>query len=304
MEPKNTNRVVTHLVTHRALIPIYCLMGLIVMLGLSAFAWFQMRDQAFAKTLATQQLFVDQLQKTVSVDQTRIQQLQATTQSGYLLERIKYLVWIAKADLDYLHDLDGALAALGDAEQLLKQAPPGWEKIRIALAQDKLQLQSIPKLDRSNILIQLEALKNQANTLPTILTIHSEQPAHNEVENTTRWTNLKNSIDTLWRLIIIRHTDKPVQPLLPQQQSLYLQQNLALLLQQAQWAVLYGDQTLYLHNLQEVQRNLKEHFALTSGIEHAIAVLKELETINIQPRIPQLATIRLLSDSKIPDGAQ
>lgn len=299
MEPKNTNRVG---ITHRALIPIYCLMGLIILFGLSIFVWFQIKDQVFGKTLERQQLLINQLQQTVSVDQARIQQLQATTQSGYILERIKYLAWVAQANLDYLHDRDSALAAISDAEQLLKHAPPRWEKIQIALAQDKLQLQSIPKPDRSNILAQLQALQNQASMLSTIVTMPEEEPAHNTTENITRWTPLKNSIDTLWRLIIIRHTDKPVQPLLPQQQSLYLQQNLKLLLQQAQWAVLYGDQTLYLHNLQQIQRNLNEHFALTSGTEHYIAVLKELETFNIQPRLPQLATIKLLSDPKIFDG--
>ncbi len=124
-----------------------------------------------------------------------------------------------------------------------------------------------------------------------------EAATNNLQEN--KWARaLKNSLDSFRLLIIIRRLNRPIEPLLPETEQQYLQHNLLLLLQQAQWALIHREPTIYQSSLQEIQENIKEHFATNSiDTQTVLQSINQLKQINLQ--IPSLDLNPLLETISI-----
>jgi uroporphyrin-3 C-methyltransferase len=86
---------------------------------------------------------------------------------------------------------------------------------------------------------------------------------------------MQDSLKSFRQLIVIRRLDKPIEPLLPEAELQYLQHNLQLLLQQAQWALLHNASAIYQSSLQQFQENLPKNFISDSATSQTI-----IQTIN------------------------
>jgi uncharacterized protein HemX len=96
-----------------------------------------------------------------------------------------------------------------------------------------------------------------------------------------KWLHaMQDSLKSFRQLIVIRHLDKPIEPLLPEAELQYLQHNLQLLLQQAQWALLHNEFAIYQSSLQQFQQNLPANFASDSATSQTmIQTIKQLQKI-------------------------
>jgi len=244
------------------------------------------------KQLQQSQSDLQQANKTIATLQTQFQQ---TLGGGYIwqLNEANYLARLAQYNLIYLRDTGNAVVLLQSADQILARLNDArLEKVRSAIAHDIATLQAIPRVDLQGILDQISALQTQATQLPLFVqTLPTPKTPANSSTPTT-WRNAwKKSMETLQGLIVIRRTEQPIEPILPAAQLAYLQQNLQLILQQAQWAALRSQQGLYVNSLEQAKQWTQHYFANNvSTTQAVIQAITNLQKMNIQPTLPDLTT--------------
>lgn len=234
------------------------------------------------------------IQKNISPDKNLIQ-----------VNEAKYLIQLANYNLLYLSDQNSALSALNLAEKKLanlSQVSVSTESLHNLLTQNIATLNALPLLDLNKTLGELNALKTQLAALPLL----ASAPTAKEIVNSQAQSNpeknwikaMQASLNSFKELIVIRRLDKPIEPLLPQIQQQYLKQDLQLLFEQAQWALLHHHQEIYNASLQQAKKNIQQYYAEQSPDAQTIMQhIDQLNTINIQPVLPDLSpTLQAVDD--------
>ncbi len=246
---------------------------------------------------------LSQIQAKYQVLQKNITQIQNLVQAKsppHAATKVNYahqLIQKAHDSLIYLHDLNNALAELTLADkqlvELSRLAP--IDTIHNLLMQNIASLKALQQVDISHALTQLNTLQNQVIQLPLVSSLSSTKKTTSAVTSPTiskkKWTSaFQSSLRSFQQLIVIRHLDKPIEPLLPEIQQQYLYHNLKLLLQQAQWALLYRQQKIYQSSLQQAKEAIQKYFSSSvSTTQTSIQTINELEKINLQPNLPDLS---------------
>jgi len=220
--------------------------------------------------------------------------------SDWLQAEAEYLLRLANHRLQLEGDLTGAKTLLSSADERLAKADnPALFAVRQAIANELAALNSIYTLDQSGIYFKLSALEGQIDQLPL--------PMSPEKRSAFRQTQLEDNQEqsvwqTLWdeakTLVVVRHRDEKITPLLPPEESLYLRHNLRLTLQQAQIALLKEEQTLYRTLLEQAIGWVKTHFDQDSArTKSVLTTLSELTAQNIRQQRPDIsASLNLLRD--------
>lgn len=215
----------------------------------------------------------------------------------WIVAEVNYLARLANYNLSYMHDTNTAAVLLQTAdERIASLNDPDLNSVRQQLANDITALQAVDKVDRVGILARLSALQVQVKRLPLIsppsFAIAKKTPEKTPTTESHWHKILDRSLATLHSLVIIRHHQEPIEPILSGEQLLYLQQNLQLELQQAQWAVLHGEKTLYENSLQNVIFSVQHYFASANASTTAfITNVAQLQKMNIQPDLPDLTAL-------------
>lgn len=249
---------------------------------------------------AQQQL--TQLQQNTTVWRNEIQQKIASQltnidHSTWVLAEVNYLVQLASYQLTFSNDAAIATALLQTADQrLVALNNVSMQRIRTVLANLLTTLRVVPKVDMAGLLARIHALQLQATQLPLLVPASNVVAKNNfsmRADTTLNWREkLKKNWENLQKLVVIRHYDQPVVPLLPQEQQAYLQQNLQLLLQQAQWAVLQHQEAVYQSSLQQAQKWVVMYFANNAETTQAmLKAIKELQQISVQPKTPDVSNL-------------
>lgn len=231
----------------------------------------------------------------------QLQQMAAGNQNYWLLAEINYLVQLAEYTLHFTQDIPSAIKLLQAADERATQV--NSLDLRQLLAKNILTLQNIPPLDLAGITSRLNSLQQQIMQLPLRL---PHTPAQVPGSNTSNSNNLSpwqqalhSSWHTLQTLIVVRRTDQTIEPLLPEIQLAYLQQNLQLLLLQAQIAALRGQATSYQNSLQQAKNQITRYFAINALVtQSTLQTLLALQKINVQPTLPDLSGLIQILDQK------
>lgn len=240
---------------------------------------------------------MDALQKQVQDHSTilgTLQQMSKGDVATWRFAEAKYLVQLAYYHLTFTRDIQAALSLLQTAEQRIAALnDPSLLQIRQLIANNIVALQAVPRVDIAGLLTRITALQTQVAQLPTI-GLPSLKSAEEETEEPASPLRkaVHDSWSTLQKIVVIRHDDTSIHPLLSPEQQTYLQQNLQLILQQAQWAALREQEDVYQSSLKQAQKWIEHYFAdslpPTRAFLHAIA---ELQKINVQPALPDLAPL-------------
>lgn len=95
---------------------------------------------------------------------------------------------------------------------------------------------------------------------------------------------------TLAKVFVVRQHDKPVEAMLPPQQELYLRQNLRLMLEQAQLALLARKPDTYQQSLDKAQQWIARYFiGEDAATQAALETLESARTIDIDPPLPDIS---------------
>lgn len=201
----------------------------------------------------------------------------------------EYLVRLASLRLAE-RDLKTAARLLNDADERVRDLAEAGA-LRTALAQELGVLRTAPAVDVPGLVLRIEGLLPRLSALagsrPVAPAPSAEERAQAELESewskrlSALWTALKRD----W--IEVRHYQGVSPELELPEVRHYLDQNLALALQQAEWAVTRGDSALYQAALARAETWVQSYFdpaaAETQGF---LAALAELKAVDVAPALP------------------
>jgi len=249
--------------------------------------------------LQTQQQSYQQLQQQLQHNSDRLAQLPGAERQDWLLAEAEYLLRLANQRLQLERDWNGALSLLQAADAVLVETRnPGLTRIRETLAQDMLALRQAPALDATGAVLRLQALQQQLPQLPwlpdrllpdsgaDLLAGEAQQPLPDSWYGQL-WHKISTALTGLVR--IRERADAVATPLTPDQQY-YLQQNMNLMLEQAQAALLREQADLYGHSLQRVQNWLQQYLLIEDDRTRAVQQsLQELQAWPVAPERPDIS---------------
>lgn len=218
-----------------------------------------------------------------------IQQLPGARAEDWKLAEVEYLLRLANQRVTLQNEADGAQALLNAADTILAELnDPALVQVRAFIAQERLALGQANSIDRQGVYLSIQALKQRIETVikpPQNFYTEKEtvQPTQEDSSDSvavTFWTQLK-------QLVQIRHRDDAFEAPLNQSQYQLLQHSLLLMLEQAQWALLKQEQTLYRQSLQNAMGWIDGKLRHTA----AVGLLDQLKTLSEQNIIQELPDI-------------
>ncbi len=244
---------------------------------------------------------IDVLQQRLTQSIQQVMSRQQSDRKDWLLAEVEYLLRLANQRVLMEQTTDGALKLLKSADLILKETDDvSIYEVRKALAADIAALESVPRIDTEGAFLKLGALNTQIDQLSLVpVTNKHELPALLEQITpqsvSDSWTQgLKTSwsgaVSKLEQLVVVQHRDEPVEPLLAPEQHFFLQQNLHLMLEQAQLALLQRKQNAYDSALGKAENWIDTYFdpqdATTNALLRGIADLRQLQ---VAPEVPDIS---------------
>lgn len=256
----------------------------------------QLRDGSTA-----QQRNVDELQSRLSKAMQQVSKMGLDTRKDWLLAEVEYLLRLANQRVLMERSSSGALSLLKSADLILKETDDvSIYPIRQALANDIVALEAVPSLDIDGVYLKLAALSSQVDNLRLLpITDKHQIPAMlkeitpdsvSESWNDGLAKSWANAMDRLGNLIVVRRADEPVKPLLSPEQHYFLTQNLHLMLEQTQLALLQGKQEAFNAGLEKSGNWIKTYFEKTDSTSSALVnSLNELKGTQVAPEMPDIS---------------
>jgi len=237
------------------------------------------------------------LQQQVAHNTDRLGKLPGAERQDWLLAEAEYLLRLANQRLQLERDWDGAVSMLTAADNvLLETRNPRMNPVRADIARELLALRAVPAIDSVGAIHRLQALQEQVTALPWMPNkLIADQPVTSDApelleQQVWYWQLWHDVQDSISRMVRIRTRNEPMAaPLTPDQQY-YLQQNMHLMLEQAQVALLREQAELYQHSLKRVSAWLDEYLVIEDERTRAArAALTELQAWDVSPQVPDIS---------------
>ncbi|MCH2041815.1 MAG: uroporphyrinogen-III C-methyltransferase [Saccharospirillaceae bacterium] len=236
------------------------------------------------------------LQQQVAHNTERLGKLPGAERQDWLLAEAEYLLRLANQRLQLERDWDGAVSMLTAADNvLLETRNPRMNRVRSEIARELLALRAVPAIDNVGAITRLQAMQEQVTSLPwmpekLVLDPVTEQPVETLDKQEWYWQLWHGIRDSISSMVRITERDAPIAaPLTPDQQY-YLQQNMNLMLEQAQVALLREQAELYQSSLKRVSDWLDQYLMIEDERTRAArAALTELQNWDVNPAVPDIS---------------
>ncbi len=230
----------------------------------------------------------------------RLLSMSSTSRDDWLLAEAEYLLRLANQRLLMERGTRGAQALLEAADNILRDLDDvDLFPVRKALARDLAALKLAGQIDREDIYLRLAVLTEQVETLevlapeqvtPAIIRESAEMPAVEPLDFWSRFRkSLSGALQKLGNYVRIRRRSEPVEPLLAPRDQLYLSQNLRLMLERAQLAMLREEQEIYRHSLDQAQRWLRTYYGMNEKSPVLEQTLAELKRERVSQELPSIS---------------
>jgi uroporphyrin-3 C-methyltransferase len=258
------------------------------------------RLQSLTDAVAAQQELMTTLQRQIDHNATTLLEAGNRTRTDWLLAEAEYLLRVANQRLLIEKDIKGAASALQAADDVLTESDDiGVYPVRQQLALEVLALKSVVAVDRTGLYLQLEAAIDSVHQLTDQTLIHDNAPGFmlsadasnvDVGESSVAVRAWQSFTRTLKQVVVVRRLDEQVKPLLSPDQSAYVRLNLQLMLEEAELAVLRGNQTLYQKSLEKALTTMQEWYNADNARVGALAdTLGELASRNVDPELPDIS---------------
>lgn len=244
---------------------------------------------------------IDELQARLTKSIQQVTANQKTNRKDWLLAEVEYLLRLANQRVLMEQTSAGALKLLKSADKILKETDDvSIYDVRKALAADIAALEAVPVLDTEGVFLKLGALNNQVQNL-RLIPISKQHKLPDLLEEVTpevveeSWAaglqeSWSKATDKLNKLVVIQHRDEPIEPLLSPQQTYYLQQNLHLMLEQAQLALLQRKQSSYDASLNKAHDWVSTYFEQSDGTTQSLLRgISELKSVKVTAEMPDIS---------------
>ena len=229
-----------------------------------------------------------QMEASVESQRGEIARFGATDRKDWLLAEAEYLLRLANQRLIMAGDVVAATALLNSADSILLELDEvSLYSARAAVAADLAALRAVPKVDVEGLYLRLAALIEQVQHLAIFeLPV---QPSRLEAVPAEDWQEklqqgYAEALHKLSDYIVIRRRDVPYEALMDPQWERMVRQNMRMLLEQAQVALLSGNQVLFRESLQRTSHWVEQFFeadeAGSRALSQDIALLME-QTISV-----------------------
>lgn len=250
-------------------------------------------DKELVEQQTSIQASLNDLVAQVNSNNARLLSLSSVNRDEWKLQEAQYLLRLADQRILLEKDSQNALALALSADDILRDMDHAdLVGVRKLLAEEIAVLKLAGVIDREGIYLRLSALSNQIDAIPFIepLGVHEQLLEEDVVpaEETLKQKITRNIYDLLHKLgsyVRVRDHGKTINAVLPPAEQKYLQQNLRLMLEQAQVALLRNEENIYLESLVKAQNWINQYYSLN---EKAAAVLQELEALQQEEIAPEL----------------
>lgn len=295
--------------------------------GLAAYSLYQSKQlipqkQALLEELAKLRAQQQQVEQQLADTKQKVQQAQALAvkrieevhhqvqhalkqrlyhQQDWLLLKARYYLELAQINAHWSANQQTTVALLKEADQLLQNLPdPRLYPVRQALAREIAQVQALPAVDVAGIMSRLDAAQLLVSQLPIKQSVTDAAPKTDKASQpqTEPWRKqLDQSLNLLGKLVVIRHNNQDIHPILSPLQQSFLRESIRMNLQEAQWAVLQNNAQVYQQSLAQVLQDITRSFVVTASAAHTLMEdLKALQQIKLDTTKPVLnETLPLLN---------
>lgn len=249
-----------------------------------------------------QNLLLERTQTRLSDAIKQVEAGRSTSEADWRLAEAQYLLRLANQRVLMEQRPEGALTLMRSADKVLAELDDvSLYKLRQTIAQDIAKLEAVPKLDVEGTYLRLAALIHQTSELPTLSLEQQRQlpqllqeitpEAVDETLKQDIQSAFGRAMSSLENLVVIQQHDRPVEPLLSPEQGHYLRQNLQLLLEQAQLALLRQQQSIYETSLTRSIELLTRFFDTDNSATAALnSALEQLKTLQVAPQMPSISS--------------
>jgi uroporphyrin-III C-methyltransferase len=234
-----------------------------------------------------------------SVD-TRVNKVE-NSGSEWLLSEVEYMLNMADLRIGMKEDVKGAVNILKQAEDLIKKLPTedkGLMAVRVAISRDIATMESYRNIDVPGTYASLVALGDNIEKLPIIPTKLTEpeavlkgEAAKSDKKDAKPSTMLSEINETFAGYLTIRkHDTEELKALLSPEQRLNFRDSVRLTMDQAQTALLRGDQAVYDASLAKIRKWMLDYFVSDNfKVQMAMKKLEELASVQIKRDLPGVA---------------
>lgn len=222
-----------------------------------------------------------ELESALRQQSQRIAQLGIEDRDSWLLAEAQYLLRLANQRLIMTGDTLSAEALMSSADNILREiGDVDLHKVRGALAADLVAVRAVPKLDLEGLYLRVDGLIRQTDDLVMFEMPVREPPA--ELAEDADWKarlayGYQAAVAKLSQYVVVSRRDTPVETLMDPQYEGLVRQNMRMLLEQAQVALLSGNQTLFERSLERAGGWVQQFFK--DDQKAAEAMLRELEAL-------------------------
>jgi len=248
---------------------------------------------------------VKQLSGRMGRVEDQLDRLLAVDRRAWLGQEAVFLVRLASQRLLVARDIDAAMALLTQADGLLVDTgEPQFEAARMALAQDRAALAAIPRVDQVGLYARLAALVEQAAQLQLAFEVSEQQSSSDTTAHGGWWARAvsgwRAALAKLSDHLVIRRRSDEVASLMTPEWAALARQNLRMLLEQAQIAMLSANQALFEQSLARsgefVQLFIEHNPDRVGSIQ---AELLSLRNESVAPALTDLTRTRSLLESEV-----
>lgn len=252
---------------------------------------------------------INDVQLKINGHARRLRELSTTSRNDWLLAEAEYLIRLANQRLITERNTKNSTSLLITADGILRDLDEvDLLPVREALAKSITALRSAQMVDREGLYLQLKALSEQLVNLP-LIELELEEDAISDEGGSLAggatadedsglllesWRDqlLKGfsaALDSASDLIRVRRRDTPLEPLPSVEEDHQVRYNLAIMLEQAQMALLREEQAIYEVSLQKAQQWLNSYFELNDSAAPLVDQLSELEQENVVQQLPDIS---------------
>lgn len=255
-------------------------------------------DQQIAQQQTAVHASLNDMGQRVESTAKRVLAMSSVNRDDWKLAEAEYLLRLANQRVLLERNSGNAVALAQTVDDILRNLnDPDLHPVRRALADEMSELKLAGDIDREGVYLRLLALSNQLEKLPLIEPLgENNDPwllAEDQQAAATWWGKIKRGANNLLRQfshhLRVRDHAQPVPAILPPDNRIYLKQNLRLMLEQAQSALLREEAQVYQASLEKANQWLATYFPLNPQSVAAQAEINELQNAVISQSLPTFA---------------
>lgn len=214
----------------------------------------------------------------------------------WTLEEVEQLLLLANHRLELAREIDVALSALELADARLERiGDPALTGVRERLTGEINALRSLEKVDVPGLALTLKSVSSGISGLPLANQVEAPRPPADNGGDTggtdNQWIQAgREMLDDITGLVRIQNIDEPQKPLLAPEERYFLTQNIRLMLEGAQLALLRRDAEVFSSNLAQASQWLREYYAADSdAVRNAVAEIERVASAPIDQPLPDIS---------------